>query len=186
MPPDCLVVSFVQEESTMKRINFTLTDYAQVAHVPLAAFGYALRRAGILEPLRQVNLPIKTHLHTPGDKLIEALVLTLAGGRSTAQIDLWLRPNRALAQAWGQVQFAEQATVSRTLDAFEASSIASLREAFEIMLKHNSSVLQHDFRTGALWLDADLSGLPASHCAQGSTKGYFAGEKTVSDANSPA
>jgi hypothetical protein len=170
----------------MKRITLTLTDCAQVTHVPLAAFGYALRRAGVLEPLQQVDLPIKTRAHTPGDKLIEALVLILAGGRSTAQIDLLLRPNRDLAQAWGQAQFAEQATVSRTLDAFDASSIASLREAFEILLQHYSSVLQHDFRTGSLWLDGDLSGLPASRRAQGSTKGYFAGEKTVSDANSHA
>lgn len=167
----------------MTRITFALTDCVQGTHVPLAAFGYALRRAGVLEPLHQIDLPIKTFAHPPSDKLIEALVLILAGGRSTAQINLLLRPNRGLAQAWGQTQFAEQATVSRTLDACDASSLAALREAFGILLKRYSSVLQHDFRTGALWLDGDLSGLPASRRAQGSTKGYFAGEKTVSDDN---
>ena len=163
----------------MSRIICTLTDCSQVTHVPLAAFGYALRRAGVLEPLPQIDLPIKTFAHTPGDKLIGALILILAGGRSTAQINLLLRPNRGLAQAWGQAYFAEQATVSRTLDACDASSIAALRKAFETLLERHSSVLQHDFRTGPLWLDGDLSGFPAARRAQGSTKGYFAGEKTV-------
>jgi hypothetical protein len=34
-----------------------------------------------------------------------------------------------------------------------------------------------------MWLDGDLTGLPASRRAEGSTKGYFAGEKTASVAN---
>lgn len=167
----------------MNRIILSLTDCAVTSHVPLAAFGYALRRAGILQPLLEVDLPIKTNDHTPGDKLVEALALILAGGRATSQINLLLRPNLPLAQAWGQPQFAEQSTIARTLDAFDAESISSLRDAFEILLKQYSLSLSHDFRFGPLWLDGDLTGLPASRRAEGSTKGYFAGKKTVSDDN---
>ena len=163
----------------MKRITLALSDRVQSRHAPLAAFGYALRRAGVLDPLEHVELPIKTIEHTPAEKLNEALLLILAGGRSTAQIDLLLRPNPSLAQAWGQTQFAQKSTVADALDAFDESAVRSLRQAFEVMLRAHALALHHDFRTGALWLDADLSGLPASRRAQGSTKGYFAGEKTA-------
>lgn len=167
----------------MNRITLSLTNCAATAYAPLAAFGYALRRAGVLQPLQAVNLPLKTIDHTPGDKLVEALVLILAGGRSTSQIDLLLRPNLPLAQAWGQTQFAQQSTVARTLDAFDAESVSSLRHAFEVLFEQYSLARSHDFRFGPLWLDGDLTGLPASRRAEGSTKGYFAGKKTVSGDN---
>jgi hypothetical protein len=163
----------------MKRTALALSDRVQSRHAPLAAFGYALRRAGVLDPLEQVQLPIKTVEHTPAETLNEALLLILAGGRFTAQIDLLLRPNLSLAQAWGQARFAQQSTVADALDAFDESAVHSLRQAFEVMLQAHALAVQHDFRTGDLWLDGDLSGLPASRRAQGSTKGYFAGEKTA-------
>ena len=163
----------------MKRITVSLTSSAQAAYVPLAALGYALRRAHVLDPLDEVAVPIKTVLHTPGDKLVEALVLILAGGRSSAQADLLLRPNRPLAQAWGQLQFAQQSTLADTLDAFNPDSLSALRTAFETIMMQWSPALAHDFRTGRLFIDDDLTGLPASRRAEGSTKGYFAGEKTV-------
>ena len=162
----------------MKHINFALTNCAATAYAPLAAFGYALRRAGILQPLLEVNLPIKAIDHSQSDKLIEALVLILAGGRSTSKVDLLLRPNLVLAQAWGQKQFAQQSTMARTLDAFDTETIGSLRQAFETLLKQYSLTLNHDYRYGPLWLDGDLTVLPASRHAEGSTKGYFPGKKT--------
>jgi hypothetical protein len=137
----------------------------------------------VLSPLDEVALPIKTLDHSPVEKLIEALVLILAGSRATSQADLLLRPNRWLARGWGQDQFAQQATLADTLDAFDQSSIASLRTAFEMILQTHSAALSHDYRCGDLWLDGDLTGLPASRRAEGSTKGYFAGKKTVLDAN---
>ena len=85
----------------MKRIPIELKSKAMTSHVPLAAFGYALGRAAELRPLHEVALPIKTLDHSPGEKLIEALVLILAGGRATSQADLLLRPNRVLARGWG-------------------------------------------------------------------------------------
>jgi hypothetical protein len=167
----------------MKRIPIELKSKAMTSHVPLAVFGYVLGRAGVLSPLDEVALPIKTLDHSPVEKLIEALVLILAGGRATLQADLLLRPNRWLARGWGQDQFAQQATLADTLDAFDQSSIASLRTAFEMILQTHSAALSHDYRCGDLWLDGDLTGLPASRRAERSTKGYFAGKKTVLDAN---
>jgi hypothetical protein len=170
----------------MKRIPIELKSKAMTSHVPLAVFGYVLGRTGVLSPLDEVALPIKTLDHSPVEKLIEAVVLILAGGRATSQADLLLRPNRWLARGWGQGQFAQQATLADTLDAFDQSSIASLRTAFEMILQTHSAALSHDYRCGDLWLDGDLTGLPASRRAEGSTKGYFAGKKTVLDANGRA
>jgi hypothetical protein len=70
-----------------------------------------------------------------------------------------------------------------TLDAFESCSVTQLRQAFEALTLQQAHATSHDFRSGRLWVDDDLTGLPASRRAQGSTKGYFAGEKTVSVVN---
>lgn len=169
----------------MTRIQIGLTNRCDTRFVPLAALGYSLRCSGFLEPFQQVELPIKTLTHTPYEKVIEALVLILAGGRSTAQIDLLLRPNRPLANAWGQGEFAQQATVADTLDAFDPAGIVSLRRSFETLLKQHAAALRHDFRQGALWLDGDLTGLPAASRAEGSTRGYFPGEKNAPVVSSP-
>jgi hypothetical protein len=173
----------VLKEDNMSRIAITLTNSNRMDYVPLAALGYALRRVHLLDPLKSVNVPIKTVTHSPTDKIIEALVLILAGGRATNQIDLLLRPNLGLAQAWGQTQFAQQSTFADTLDAFTSESLGQLRCAFETITQQQGCATAHDFRKGWLWLDDDLTGLPASHHAQGSTHGYFAGEKTKSVGN---
>ncbi len=167
----------------MTRIVVALTSRATMAHVPLAALGYALRCAGLLTPLQDISLPIKTVTHSPGDKMIEALVLILAGGRATAQADLILRPNRGLAQAWGQTQFAQHSTLADALDAIDDDSLTTLRTASECIWQQYSVAHRHDFRKGLLWLDDDLTGLPAARHAEGSSKGYFAGEKTVPGGN---
>jgi hypothetical protein len=84
----------------MRRTEVSLTCSATTTHAPLAALGYALRRAKRLAPLNEVSLPIKILFHQPpGEKLIGALVLILAGGRATSQVDLLLRPNLFLALA---------------------------------------------------------------------------------------
>lgn len=163
----------------MSHISITLTDSNRMAYVPLAALGYALQRARVLEPLRQVTLPIKTIDHSPTDKIIEAVVLILAGGRATNQIDLLLRHRLELAQAWGQARFAQQSTFADTLDAFAADTLSQLRFAFETITQQHGHAPAHDFRKECLWLDDDLTGLLASRRAEGSARGYFTGKKQV-------
>ncbi len=161
----------------MARIPITVSRIARMNHVPLAVLGYALRQAGVLQPLAGLQLPIKTRAHTPADKLIEGLVLILAGGRALDQVNLLLQPNRGLAQAWGQGQFAEQSTVSDTLNALDAAAIGQLQHAFRHITRAWSQACRHDFRRGMLWLDGDLTGLPSSRRAEGASKGFFSGKK---------
>lgn len=113
------------------------------------------------------------------DKLLTGLVLILAGGRALYQSNWLLRPNHRLACAWGQVQFAEQSTISDTFDTLQADAVQQLQAAFAEITRQWSLTCHHDFRRGGLTLDGDLTGLPASRRAEGSTKGYFAGKKTV-------
>ena len=56
----------------MNKITVSLTRSARMNHVPLAALGYALNRAGVLSPLVDVTLPIKAVTHSVKDKLIES------------------------------------------------------------------------------------------------------------------
>jgi len=83
-----------------------------------------------------------------------------------------------LARAWGRERFAEQSTLSRTLDAFGEEQIAQLRQGSEALFRRESRTLRHDFAQEWLWLDIDLTPLPASKHAEGSTKGKIGGEKT--------
>jgi hypothetical protein len=161
----------------MARIPITLSKTVQMDYVPLAVLGYALRRAGVLAPLAALPLPIKTITHSPTEKLVEGLALILAGGRATHQADLLLRPNRGLAQGWGQAQFAQQSTLADTFDRLKTENVEQLREAFNTITRQHAASCQHDFRTGPLVIDGDLTGLPASPQAEGSTKGFFSGKK---------
>jgi hypothetical protein len=170
----------------MSPITVALTSSSRVSHVPLAALGYALRRANVLAPLIDLEFPIKTLNHTPAEKLVTGLVLILAGGRAQYQTNWLLRPNTALACAWGQAEFAEQSTISDTFDALGPEDLLGLQTAFASITRKWSQTCCHDFRRGDLILDGDLTGLPASRHADGSRKGYFAGKKTAMGGKSPA
>ena len=149
----------------MNPISVTLTSSSTVSHVPLAALGYALRRAAVLEPLIDLDLPQKVLEHTPTEKLVSGLVLMLAGGRALYQSNWLRRPNRRLARAWGQAEFAEQSTVSDTFDTLDEASLQDLQAAFAQITRNWSQTCHHDFRRADLTLDGDLTGLPASRKA---------------------
>jgi hypothetical protein len=155
----------------------------ETAYAPLGALGYCLMRSHFLDALRQaLTLPMKTVDHRPQDKLVDALVSLLSGCRAIAQINSRLRPDLALAHAWGRQQFADQATITRTLDAFDAVQIDQLRAGSEALLRRESLSLRHNLVADWLWLDIDLTPLPISKHAEGSSKGLF-GEKTDTAAN---
>jgi hypothetical protein len=142
---------------------------------PLGVLGYCLTRTGFLTPLWQdLALPLKTVDYTPDEKLLAVLVSILTGCRAVTQANTRLRPDVALAQAWGQARFAEQSTLARTLDAFTPWQVAQLRAGSDSLFRRESHLLHHDFDHVWLWLDIDLTPLPISRQAEASTKGKFA------------
>jgi hypothetical protein len=152
--------------------------------VPLGVLGYCLTRTDFLTPVfADLALPVKEVKHAPKAKLLDVLVSILAGCRAISQVNTRIRPDLALACAWGRERFAEQSTLARTLDAFSKEDIAQLRQGSEVLFRRESQVLRHNFVQDWLWLDIDLTPLPASRHAEGSTKGKIGGEKTSMGAN---
>lgn len=158
----------------------------ETSFAPLGALGYCLTRSGFLDALWQtLDLPLKTVAHRPEAKLLDVLVNIFTGCRAISQINSRLRPDVALARAWGRCRFADQATVARTLDAFDAAHINELRVGSEALFRRESLSLRHDLSADWLWIDIDLTPLPISKLAEGSTKGKL-GEKTDTDGSWPA
>jgi hypothetical protein len=94
-------------------------------YAPLAALGYVLHYADFFAPLREhVQLGGKTILRQPHQKRLAMVVSVLAGDASIKPINTSLRPDTALAAAWGRDRFADQPTMTRVLDAFTPVSVA--------------------------------------------------------------
>ncbi len=153
---------------------------------PLALLGYRLQQRDFFAPLyEQLHLSQKKVLYAPQDKLLTCLVSIMSGCHAICQIDTHIRPDTALAQAWGFDSFAQQSTVSDTLNSFTALNVHQLREAISTIYLREGQALQHDsVNQGLLILDIDFTGLLASKNAEGSCKGYFSGKKGGADGNS--
>lgn len=152
---------------------------------PLGLLGYHLQQRDFFAPLReQIQLEQKHVFYTPYDKLLTCLVSIMGGCHAISQINTRIRPDTALAQAWGFKSFAHQATIAATLDRFTDTNIQQLRAAIShIYLREGQAIRHRCLQQELLMLDVDLTGLPASKHAQGSTKGYFSGKKGDMDGN---
>lgn len=157
--------------------GLTNTNYA-----PLAALSAHYQQNQRLKPLTGVQIPMRTRVFSPCDKLIQVLLSILAGCETLSEVNSTLKQEQALATVWQWERFADQSTLSRTLDALTLTNIEQLRAAVNKIWRPQSQTLHHDWR-GYLWLDFDLSGLPCGPQAQESQKGYFSGKKTLLVAN---
>ncbi len=160
------------------QVILTLPKYV-TGFAPLAVLGYCLTHTEFLKSLRDVQLDIKTCQHVPHEKLQDVVVSILANCSSIKQIDLRIRPDLVLAEAWGREQFAEQSTIAETLNAFTPTSVAQLRTALDTIYQREGQAGRHDLETDLLTLDIDLTGLRASARAEGSRKGYFSGQRNA-------
>lgn len=146
-------------------------------YAPLAVLLAHYQAHNLLKPLESVPIQMKSRDFTPADKLSQVLVSMLAGCETISEVNRRLKPELNLARIGDWPRFADQSTLSRTLDALTQKQIACLREAIHSIWWPRSQVQRHDWR-GYLWLDFDLSGLPCSARAQESQRGYFSGKKT--------
>ena len=158
--------------------TFGLTeDHLNTSYAPLCVLGQALWERGDLDILRNfAAISMKTCDHRPGEKLLDAFLVILAGYPSLYLLNTKLRPDPVLAKAWHRTAFADQSMVSRTLDAFTPESLAVLQAANYGYWFEHSQLATHDWRK-QLVVDLDLTPLPASKHAEASTKGYL-GKKT--------
>jgi hypothetical protein len=163
--------------------EFGLTDGPfNTSFAPLCVLGSVLQEQGTLKTLRDSTfIRAKQGDYTPGEKLMDAFLLILAGYPSLYLLNTTLRPDPLLAQAWGQPQLAEQSSVSRTLDSCQEVALAELRAISWEFWRQHSQLPHHDWRK-QLILDLDLTPLLASARAEASTRGYL-GKKTRLVAN---
>jgi hypothetical protein len=150
---------------------------------PLIALGFACREQDSFSPIfSRLTFPKGMHIEHPENALMTLWVSLLSGCRSVSQINTAIRPDLTLAQAWGQTRFIEQSTVARILDQIKAGQVEQLREGVEHVYNWLGQALNHDWAEPLL-VDIDLTGLPSSSNAEGSTKGYFSEKKEAMDAN---
>ncbi|MDI6814392.1 MAG: transposase, partial [Desulfitobacteriaceae bacterium] len=144
----------------------------------LAVIGVLMRRLGIWAQVeRRVHINQKTVIHTPHEKLLDAFINILAGGRGIVEVNKRVRSDRALQRAFGRVQCADQSQVSTTLNRCGPESTQQMREANKRIYQVHSLSYHHNFDEGWLLVDVDISGMPAGKQGEQVTKGFFSGRK---------
>jgi hypothetical protein len=163
--------------------EFGFTDeLVNTRYAPLAALSVHYQQNLTLKSLEGVQIPMKERDFGSSDKLIQVLLSILAGCETLSEVNIRLKPEIGLAKVWQWDRFADQSSLSRTLDALTLMNIDQLRGATTHIWNAYSLTRHHDWRA-YLWLDFDLSGLPCGKQAEKSQKGYFSGKKTSRDAN---
>lgn len=157
-------------------IGFT-DELVNTQYAPLAVLCAHYQQNHVLKPLEKVQIPVKRRDFSPTDKLFQILVSLLAHCGPLYEVNTRLRCEPGLAAIWGWPRFADQSSLSRTLDALTLKQIEQLRQSTAQIWQAHSRIKAHDWR-GYLWLDFDLSGLTCSPRAEASQKGYFSGKKT--------
>jgi hypothetical protein len=162
-------------------IDFT-HELTNTRFAPLAMLFAHYQDQNHLEPLQQVQIPMRNRYFEPADKLIQILVSILAGCETLSEVTSILKQEQSLATVLGSDHFADQSSLSRTLDELTLKNIEELRSSSAQIWKSHSQVMHRDWRK-FLWLDYDLSALPCGPTAERAMKGYFAEKKTPTDAN---
>lgn len=157
-------------------------ELSNTQYAPLAVICAHYQQHHLLEPFKKVQIPIRERDFSPSDKLIQVLLSILAGCETLSEVNTRLKSEIGLATIWNWSGWADQSTLSRTLDALTLMNLDQLGQSITTIWYPGSQVKAHDWRA-FLWLDFDLSGLPCGPQAQASQKGYFSDKKTSPDAN---
>jgi hypothetical protein len=159
-------------------IEFGLCSQAgNTQFAPLAALCALYQHHQLFQPLAHVPDRVKKRRFSLADQLIQIFLSMLAGCETLSEVNIRLRPECSLAHLWGWEHFADQSTLSRSLDQLSLKQIEAIRLA-STHIWHSISQIPHHNWHAYLWLEYDLSGLPCSKSAQESQKGYFSGKKT--------
>jgi hypothetical protein len=154
------------------------------AHAPLCATASMIESRGIFDRIHQVvKIPQKKVDYRPSDKLVFVVLGIMSGCEVMFDLNRKLRVDRTLFRAFGYDNCADQSGVQRTLDAAIDENVQQLEAAMKIIWDENNmtvSFLEIAQRENRLeTIDMDLTGMPASRKAEGSTKGYFAGKRNI-------
>lgn len=144
----------------------------------LAMVGRWMQQMGVWEIVgKHVRIKQKVIKYTPQDKLLDAMINILAGGRGLVEVNTRVRPDELLQQSFGREACAEQSTVSGTLNACSEENVHQMRQANKEIYQTHSQGYRHDYKHCWQVLDVDMTGMPAGRQGEGVTKGYISGKK---------
>jgi len=144
----------------------------------LVMIGKQFQAMGIWSVIeKMVDIQQKVRAHTPSDKMLDAFITMLAGGRGLVEANTRVRSDPTLQLAFGRKQCAEQSTLSQTFNACTAENVQQMRQALKQILHTHGRCTQHTYEKKWQVLDVDMTGLVAGSQAEGATKGYFANRR---------
>jgi hypothetical protein len=144
------------------------------ARASLCALGEYLRRHAFFAPLQHhITIPQKTIKYRPVEKLLDALVGMLCGAKTIAQSNVTVRVDPAGQRAFGRKGCADHSTIARTLQAGTPQTVEQLAQVSWYYLKRYGHTPRHRFRERLLWVDIDLTPLPAGAKAEGSERTWM-------------
>jgi len=139
----------------------TDVEISTTDHAMLVIWGQYAQCLGIPQGFAKVRMKQKMVKHKPQSKVLEFLVAHLAGLEYMKDISRSAHPldqDRAVAQAWGEREWADYSGVSRTMSALTereaAQYIAILEESTQAII---DGEVQEALGRGAVILDGDLT-----------------------------
>lgn len=159
-----------------KRKKHNRKKWVLTSQAPLCALGEVLSVREVFQPLHDlVNIPQKTVVYRPTDKLVFLVLGMLSGAETVSEIQVKVRPDRGLLGAFGYQRCADASVIQQTLDASTESTVASLEAALgEVRLKQGQRSDVSSEGQAKIRVDIDLSCLPIGKHAEGAEKGYIA------------
>jgi hypothetical protein len=140
-------------------------------HAMLVAWGLYAQELDLVERISQVDLHQKTKTHRPQSKVLEFLVAMLGGLPHLQDISRSAHPldqDQVVAEAWGQVGWADYSGVSRTLQQLNAEEVAQISAQLNRISQPfiDSEIQRALHQNGRIVYDGDLSGRPVSNMSQ--------------------
>ncbi len=164
-------------------IEFGLTkELVNTQFAPVAALSAYYDEQKVFKPLEKMVPVVQKRDFPLPNQLEQVVVSILTGCEYLSVINTKLRSERVLAQVYRINGFANQSTLSRSLDGLSLAHMSQLQDAVQEIGRRSSCIGSHNWR-GFLELDFDLSGLPCGKQAEKSEKGYFSGKKTLLGGN---
>ena len=157
-----------------------MTDYSKrySKRASLATIGIQMRRWRIWETVgKHVQIKQKVIRHTPLDKLLDAFINILAGGRGLVETNKNVRADPGLQRAFGRERCAEQSTISDTINASTEENVEQMRQAVTEVYRTLGQGYRHPYRSHLQLLDVDMTGMPAGRTGEGVEKGFFSGKR---------
>jgi hypothetical protein len=137
-------------------------------HAMLVAWGQFAQCIDLITKVEAVPLHQKAVNHSPNRKVLEFLVAILGGFAYLKDISLSAHPldqDQAVAQAWGQADWADHSGVSRALSALTMDEVqqitAVLAEVSQAFIDQEVMLALRD--QGKIVYDGDLTGRPVSN-----------------------